>query len=101
MENSGEHVEQREIDQKYLQTFEELMELGSIQLGQGQEVTFQPWGRYENERQVGTVRLWKSNPDVIAIVFMGSKVGVPYPDSERVTKEQFEQRKDIWKIRKK
>lgn len=84
----------------YIQTFDELAALGSATFGAGQEVTFQPWGRYEGERQKGTVRLWEDSPDVMGINFMGSKVGIPYPDSERITRENFDERKDIWQIRK-
>jgi hypothetical protein len=81
----------------YIQSFDELATLGAPGFS-GKEVTFQPVGRYDNERQKGTVRIWEEDPDLISIYFMGSKVGIPYPDSERITREDFESRKDILKI---
>jgi len=82
----------------YISTFDELVALGAPGFS-GKEVTFQPVGRYDNERQKGTVRKWEEEPDLISIYFMGSKVGVPYPDSERITREDFDKRKNILKIR--
>ena len=84
----------------FMQTFDELAALASLEFGEGEEVSFQPYGRYENERQVGTVRMWNGEPDLISINFMGSKVGIKQPDNERITREQFDERKDTWKIQK-
>jgi len=100
MRHSSESPEEHEMHEDYIQSFDELKALGAVGIDGGQEVTFQPWGRYDNERQTGNVRLWEDSPDVISIPFMGSKVGVAYPDSERITRNQFDERKDIWKIRK-
>ncbi len=100
MKNFSEGAERHEEVRDYIQTFDELRALGKVGFEGGERVTFQPYGRYEEGRQEGVVRLWEEAPDVIQIKFMGSKAGVPYPDDERVTREQFEARKDIWKIRK-
>jgi hypothetical protein len=89
-----------EQEPPFIQSFDELAALGSEVFDGGTQVTFQPHGRYEEGRQTGKVRIWKDSPDVISITFMGSKVGVAYPDSERITRENFEARKDTWKIRK-
>jgi len=90
---------QYEREPDFIQTFDELMALGG-EFGKGTEVSFQPWGRYDNERQVGTVRIWEGENNIISINFMGSKVGIKQPDNERIKREQFEERKDIWKIQK-
>ena len=92
-------TERQELGHDYIQTFDELRVLGAVGFEGGKTVTFQPWGRYEEQRQTGTVRLWEENSDAISIEFMGSKVGVRYPDSERITRAQFAERKDTWKIR--
>lgn len=96
MENLGKPKEQRE---DYVQTFDQLQALGSVKLGKGQKVSFQPWNRYEDERQIGNVRLWEGYPNIIDITFMGSKAGIEYPDAERISREQWEKKKDVWKIR--
>ncbi len=84
-----------------INTFDELAALASLEFGKGEEVSFQPHGRYFGERQVGTVRMWEGEPDIISINFMGSKaLGVEQPDNERITRDQFEERKDTWKIQK-
>jgi len=90
-------AEAREQRQDYIQSFDELSALGGYDYD-GQKVSFQPWHRYEGERQIGQVRLWEENADAIAIMFKGSKAGVPYPDSERITRDTFEERKDTWRI---
>lgn len=84
----------------FIQTFDELAALSSLEFGTGQEVSFQPYGRYYGERQTGTVRMWEGEPDIISINFMGSKAGVEQPDNERVTRDQFEERNDTFKIQK-
>lgn len=81
----------------YIKDFDELVALGAPGFS-GKEVTFQPVGRYFEGRQKGTVRTWEGHPDLINIQFMGSKMGVPYPDSERITREDFEKKKDTLKI---
>lgn len=89
-----------EQEPHYIDTFDELMSLGAEGLGKGMKVSFQPFGRYNEGRQVGTVRIWPDAPDRISISFMGSKLGSDYPDSEHVTRENFKERKDVWKIQK-
>ena len=44
MGNSGEQAEQHELQQDYIQTFEELQALGAVGFDGGETVTFQPWG---------------------------------------------------------
>ncbi len=83
----------------YIKDFDELFAMGGPAFV-GPKVTFQPVGRYFDERQTGTVRVWEGHSDLISIDFMGSKAGVPYPDSERITRENFEERKDTLKIQK-
>jgi hypothetical protein len=78
----------QEVGPDFIQTFDELAALASLEFGEGQEVSFQPHGRYEEGRQVGTVRMWAGEPDIISINFMGSKVGIEQPDNERVTRAQ-------------
>ncbi len=99
MENINGLYIKKEESEGYIQEFDQLATLGDINLGAGKKVSFQPWGRYDGERQVGTVRLWEEDPNLIHIVFRGSKAGVPYPDGERITRENFNQRKNIWQIR--
>ncbi len=82
---------------KYIKSFDELFALGAEGLD-GQEITFQPVGRYNEGRQKGNVRVWEGHPDLINIEFMGSKGGVLCPDAERITRENFDERKDILKI---
>ena len=52
-----ESFAKNEKSEDYIQDFDQLATLGSVEFDEGQKVSFQPWGRYEEERQVGTVRL--------------------------------------------
>ncbi len=97
MKKGNESIENEQTPE-YIQTFDQLAALGAVGLGKGKKVSFQPWGRYEEGKQTGTVRIWEEDPNQLSISFMGSKVGVKYPDSERITRENFDERKDIWKI---
>ncbi len=99
MNNNSELPEGKEEKEAHIKDFDQLATLGSVEFGEGKEVSFQPWGRYDGERQVGTVRLWEGYPDLIHIVFTGSKAGIPYPDEERIEREKFNERKDIWQIK--
>ena len=38
-----------------IQTFDELAVFASLEFGLGEEVCFQPYGRYDEERQVGKI----------------------------------------------
>lgn len=85
---------------EYILDFNELKLLGSVGFGKGQTVSFQPCGRYEEGRQTGTVRIWEEDPNLVTINFLGSKVGIPYPDSERITLEKFDTIKHVLKVKK-
>ncbi len=93
-------MESKEQIPEYVQTFDQLRELGSFEFAKGTQVSFQPHGRYEEGRQVGTVKLWEEDPNIITIKFMGSKMGISCPDGEHITRENFPQRKDTWQIRR-
>lgn len=95
-----EQPQNQEAGPQYIRNFDELFALGSTDFGEGTEVTFQPHGRYFDERQTGTVRVWDNEPDIISINFMGDKCGVKQPDNERITRGTFGERVDTLKIQK-
>lgn len=93
--------DEKEDEPKFITDFAELESLASFNSSdeEGPEITFQPYRRYQGKRQVGTMRRWKENPGVVIIDFMGSQgEGITMPDTERVTAEDFELRKDEMKI---
>ncbi len=98
--NGAENIDTVELMAEWVKDFNDLKKLGAVGLGTGQIVSFQPYGRYEEGRQTGNVRIWEEDPDLITINFMGSKVGIPYPDNERITRGNFDTRKDVLKIKK-